>query len=267
MSTQYEALKDADFYPSAFRVEPPADLGERKMTPRRPGFFITRQLEGATDAERAAARKAAEAAAAELAAQTAEAPATDAPAETAAAAPAPSARILVPAQWGLVPHWVKSASDGKLRATKLVNVKSDNVCTSTAFREAWLNNQRCIVPMQAFITDDYRGTGKPKPTRIARVDGLPMGVAGVWARWTDPEDGSELLSYAIITVNANAHALMNRYQAQGNEKSMPAILNEGSYDAWLNSTAAKAKEFLRAYPAQKLLANPVEKGRKNPLGI
>ena len=99
------------------------------------------------------------------------------------------------------------------------------------------------------------------------VDGLPMGVAGVWARWTDPEDGSELLSYAIITVNAKAHGLMNRYQAQGSEKSMPAILNEGAYDAWLGSTAAKAKEFLRAYPAQKLLANPVEKGRKNPLGI
>jgi putative SOS response-associated peptidase YedK len=94
-----------------------------------------------------------------------------------------------------------------------------------------------------------------------------MGIAGVWARWQDPEDGSELMSYAIITVNANAHALMNRYQQGGNDKTMPAILNEGSYDAWLNSSAAKAKEFLRAYPAQKLLANPVEKGKKNPLGI
>ncbi len=260
MSTQYEALKNADLYPTAFRVEPPAELGERKMTPRRPGFFITRSLSGATDAERAALKTAA---ASQAEAQSA----ADAQANT---EPAPStditSRLLVPAQWGLVPHWVKSASDGKLRATKLVHVKSDNVGTSTAFRDAWLNNQRCIVPMQAFITDDYRSSGKPKPTRIARVDGLPMGVAGIWARWQD-EDGSELLSYAIITINANAHGLMNRYQAPGSEKSMPAILNEGAYDAWLGSSAAKAKEFLRAYPAQKLLANPVEKGRKNPLGI
>ena len=260
MSTQYEALKNADLYPTAFRVEPPAELGERKMTPRRPGFFITRSLSGATDAERAALKTAA---ASQAEAQSA----ADAQANT---EPAPStditSRLLVPAQWGLVPHWVKSASDGKLRATKLVHVKSDNVGTSTAFRDAWLNNQRCIVPMQAFITDDYRSSGKPKPTRIARVDGLPMGVAGIWARWQD-EDGSELLSYAIITINANAHGLMNRYQAPGSEKSMPAILNEGAYDAWLGSSAAKAKEFLRAYPAQKLLANPVEKGRKNPLVI
>ena len=51
-------------------------------------------------------------------------------------------------------------------------------------------------------------------------------------------------------------------------KSMPAILNEGAYDAWLGARAAQAKEFLRAYPAQKLLANPVEKkGRKDPLGM
>ena len=261
MSTQYEAIKAADLFPTAFRVAPPAELGERKMTPRKPGLMIVRSLESASDAERAAL-KAAQPPVAEVA--PAEAAASADSAEAKASAPQ---RILLPAQWGLVPQWVKSASDGNLRATKLVTAKYDTVSTATAFREAWLNNQRCIVPMQAFITDDYRGGGRPKPTRIARVDGLPMGVAGVWARWTDPEDGSELLSYAIITVNANAHGLMNRYQAQGSEKSMPAILNEGAYDAWLGSTAAKAKEFLRAYPAQKLLANPVEKGRKNPLGI
>ena len=268
MSTQYEALKNADLYPTAFRVEPPAELGERKMTPRKPGFFITRSLSGITDAQRAALRTnaASRAGAPAAAAAAAADQAQDDSAPASAAAPAPTPRLLVAAQWGLVPHWVKSASDGKLRATKLVNVKSDNVGTSTAFRDAWLNNQRCIVPMQAFIADDYRSGGKPKPTRIARVDGLPMGVAGIWARWQD-EDGSELLSYAIITINANAHSLMNRYQAPGSEKSMPAILNEGAYDAWLDSSAAKAKEFLRAYPAQKLLANPVEKGRKNPLGI
>ncbi len=262
MSTQYEALKAPELYLSAFQVEPPAEMGERKMTPRRPGFFITNSLTGATDAENAARKAAlAEQAAAEAAAGGAAAATEPAP----AAAPVATARLLVPAQWGLVPHWVKSASDGQLRATKLVNVKSDNASTSTAFRDAWLNNQRCIVPMMAFVTDDYR-TGKAKPTRIARVDGLPMGVAGIWSRWTD-DDGTELLSYAIITVNANAHALMNRYQQPGNDKTMPAILNEGAYDAWLRSSAYKAKEFLRAYPAQKLLANPVEKGRKNPLGI
>ncbi len=40
---------------------------------------------------------------------------------------------------------------------------------------------------------------------------------------------------------------------------MPAILNEGAYDAWLTARPDKAKEFMRQYAAQSLLANPVEK--------
>jgi putative SOS response-associated peptidase YedK len=57
---------------------------------------------------------------------------------------------------------------------------------------------------------------------------------------------------------------MNRYGQPGNDKAMPAILNEGAYDAWLNAKVNKAKRFLRPYPAEKLRANPVEKGRKQP---
>lgn len=40
---------------------------------------------------------------------------------------------------------------------------------------------------------------------------------------------------------------------------MPAILNEGAYDAWLSARQEKAKEFMRQYPAQWLTANPLEK--------
>lgn len=191
-----------------------------------------------------------------------------APAAEAAEKPAPdTTRVLVPAQWGLVPHWVKSASDAKLRAPKLVNAKSDTASTGTAFRDAWLNGQRCIVPMQAFYEDDLRNGTKAIPTRVARVDGKPMGVAGLWARWQGA-DGEVIISYCLLTVNANNHALLHRYGQPGSEKSMPAILNEGAYDAWLTARPEKAKEFMRQYAAQWLLANPVEKkADKVPKGL
>ena len=189
------------------------------------------------------------------------------PADTPTDAPAASTeRVLVPAQWGLVPHWVKSASDAKLRAPKLVNAKSDTASTGTAFRDAWLNGQRCIVPMVAFYEDDLR-SGKAVPTRVARVDGKPMGVAGLWARWQGA-DGEVIISYCLLTVNANNHALLHRYGQPGSEKSMPAILNEGAYDAWLTARPEKAKEFMRQYAAQWLTANPVEKkADKVPKGL
>jgi putative SOS response-associated peptidase YedK len=168
-------------------------------------------------------------------------------------------RELVAGQFGLVPRWVKSASDAKLRSTKLVNARSETVTTSNNFREAWLGGQRCIVPMMAFLEDDWR-SGKAVPTRIARVDGQPMGVAGLWESWTGTE-GDVIVSFTLLTVNANSHALMHRYQQPGNEKRMLAILNEGAFDAWLSARPEKAREFMRAYPANWLTANPVEKNR------
>ena len=163
---------------------------------------------------------------------------------------------LAQGQFGLVPTWVKSASDAKLRSTKLAVTRYENMSTATATRETWLKGQRCIIPMQAFLEDDWRSR-KAVPTRIARVDGKPMGVAGLWERWTQGDE--DIISYTLLTVNANSHALMNRYGQNGNEKRMPAILNEGAYGAWLSAPLDKAREFMRAYPANLLLANPVQK--------
>jgi putative SOS response-associated peptidase YedK len=52
---------------------------------------------------------------------------------------------------------------------------------------------------------------------------------------------------------------MSRYRQPGNEKRMLAILNEGASDAWLSARPEKAGEFRRAYPANWLTANPVER--------
>lgn len=226
MSTHFESIHPDTLYRDAFDVDAPvATAVGRDVWPRRPGVFI-RNVATAPPVE-------------------GEVPA------------GPPARELVVGQFGLVPPWVKSASDAKLRSTKLVNARSETVTTSNNFRSAWLGAQRCIVPMMSFREDDFR-SGKAQPTRIARVDGKPMGVAGLWERWTGA-DGEVIVSFCLLTVNANSHALMHRYQQPGSEKRMVAVLNEGSYGAWLNAHPEKAREFMRAYPAQALTANPVEK--------
>ena len=53
----------------------------------------------------------------------------------------------------------------------------------------------------------------------------------MWEGWAGAE-GDVIISYTRLTVNANSHALMSRYQQPGNEKRMLAILNEGAADAW-----------------------------------
>ncbi len=249
MSTQYECLKSPDLYAEAFGIAPPDALLGKEVRPRQPGFFIRKALaaeQGLPLASEAAAQ--AEAAQAETPVAPLPAPAS------------PLVMELAQGQFGLVPTWVKSASDAKLRSTKLAVTRYETMSTATATRETWLKGQRCIIPMQAFFEDDWRGR-KAVPTRIARVDGQPMGVAGLWERWTQGEE--EIVSFTLLTVNANSHALMNRYGQNGNEKRMPAILNEGAYGAWLSAPLDKAREFMRAYPAHLLLANPVQKKPHN----
>ena len=239
MSTQYECLKSADLYAEAFGISPPESLLGKEVWPRQQGFFIRKP------------------ASAEVESPETEIAQPVSPESTPSVAPAtPLVLQLVQGQFGLVPTWVKSASDAKLRSTKLAVTRYETMSTATPTRETWLNTQRCIIPMQAFLEDDWR-SGKAVPTRIARVDGKPMGVAGLWERWQQGDE--EIVSYTLLTVNANSHALMNRYGQNGNEKRMPAILNEGAYGAWLTAPLEKAREFMRAYPTNLLLANPVQK--------
>ena len=271
MSSQYENLPQAGDYADFFKVTPLEAPTERLVRANRVSGMVravtapAAPVEGAPEAPAAGTADAAQAESA--LAEAAAVPPEGEDTASAAAKPKPVVqREWVPAQFGFVASWVKSASDAKLRAPKQVVARNETVSTVQAYRDAWLAGQRCIIPMQAFFEDDLR-SGKPVPTRISRVDGQPMGVAGVWSSWTDPASGQELISYAILTVNANSHALMHRYQHPGSEKRMPAILNEGAYDAWLTARQDKAREFLRAYPANWLTANPVERKQdKKPKG-
>lgn len=79
MSIHYETLSPTSPYRDLFGVELPIDATDRQMWPRKMGHFI-RAVPVAPDS------------------------------------PAPPTREVVAAQWGLVPHWVKSASDAKLRS-------------------------------------------------------------------------------------------------------------------------------------------------------
>jgi putative SOS response-associated peptidase YedK len=241
MSTQYECLKSPDLYAEAFGIAPPEALLGKEVWPRQPGFFIRKAMVAAEQAQLSAPEPDAE---------------HEADAAPTPALASPLVMELAQGQFGLVPTWVKSASDAKLRSTKLAVTRYETMSTATATRETWLKGQRCIIPMQAFFEDDWRSR-KAVPTRIARVDGKPMGVAGLWERWAQGDE--DIISFTLLTVNANSHALMNRYGQNGNEKRMPAILNEGAYGAWLSAPLEKAREFMRAYPANLLLANPVQK--------
>ena len=159
-------------------------------------------------------------------------------------------REALPAQFGLIPHW---ATDTTI-ARRTFNARSETVATKPSFRDAWRAGQRCIIPAEAFYEPDWR-SGKAVPTRIACADGEPMGIAGLWSWWKSPK-GELVHSFAMLTINADEHRLMNQFHKPTDEKRMVVILPSGAFDDWLHAPPAKTHEFLRLYPADKLVAIP-----------
>jgi putative SOS response-associated peptidase YedK len=156
----------------------------------------------------------------------------------------------VPAMFGMVPHW----ADTKL-ARQTYNARTATVATKPSFRNAWKRSQFCIIPAANIFEPNYE-TGKAVRWRISHAAGRPMGVAGIWEWKASGPDGLPLLSFSMLTVNADEHPLMSRFHKPGEEKRMVAILHPEQYQGWLEGGLASSEEVYRPYPAEQLVAVP-----------
>lgn len=159
--------------------------------------------------------------------------------------------------FGMVPHWSGDVAFGR----RTYNARSETVAEKPSFRDAWRNGQHCIVPVEAIYEPDWR-SGSAVPTRIQRKDGHPIGIAGLWTS-NRKATGEELLSFTMLTINADDHELFKHFHKPQDEKRMVVILHEHQYDEWLKAPAAKSMDFMRQYPAHLLISTPdPDRGKK-----
>ncbi len=126
------------------------------------------------------------------------------------------------------------------------------MASKPSFRDAWKNAQHCIIPVDAIFEPDWR-SGKAIPTRISSANGEPMGIAGLWSSWMSLK--GVIHSYTMLTIKAQDHSLMCQFHKPVDEKRMVMILPPDSYDQWLKATPLQSMEFMRQYPAERLLAD------------
>ena len=155
-------------------------------------------------------------------------------------------RELMVGSFGLIPHWAK---DAKI-ARQTYNARSETAHEKPCYRDAWRLSRYCIIPAEAFYEPDWR-SGKCAHTRIVRTDGKPIGIAGLWTGWKQP-NGEILRSFTMLTVNADGHPFMRNYHKPQDEKRMIVILHEEDYDAWLNASPDESRYFLKQFPAELL---------------
>ncbi|HYD58989.1 MAG TPA: SOS response-associated peptidase family protein [Noviherbaspirillum sp.] len=152
--------------------------------------------------------------------------------------------------FGMVPHW----ADTKL-ARQTYNARTETVASKPSFRNAWKRRQFCIIPLVSFYEPNYE-SGKAVRWEIADADGGPLGIAGIWDHKQEGPNGLPLLSFSMLTINADGHPLMQRFHKPDDEKRMLVILRPDQYDEWLHVPVNDAPNFFERYPAERLVANP-----------
>ncbi|MBB3259631.1 putative SOS response-associated peptidase YedK [Paraburkholderia bannensis] len=158
------------------------------------------------------------------------------------------------ATFGMVPR--KHIPPG-VRVFDTMNARAETLGEKRSFSGAWKRQQLCLVPCEAFYESCYE-TGKAVRWRIGMASGDPLAIAGLWREWGEEE--GRALSFTMLTVNADSHALMNRFHKPGDEKRSVVILPPSEYENWLACRSMdEARSFLRLLPAEQLeaVAQPV----------
>jgi putative SOS response-associated peptidase YedK len=158
-------------------------------------------------------------------------------------------RELAMLYWGLVPYWAKEKAIG----ARMINARAETLAEKPSFRNAF-QRRRCLVLADGYYEWQRSGATK-QPYFIAFDNGRPFGMAGLWERWRDPENGESLESCCIVTTSPAAAI------AHGHDR-MPVIVPAANYAEWLdadNEATASLERLLVPSTLPGLAARPVSR--------
>ena len=92
--------------------------------------------------------------------------------------------------------------------------------------------------------------------KIELASGDPFGIACLWERWTDPASGELVVSFAMLTVNADEHPVMKQFHKPQDEKRTPVIIAPQRHDAWLSADVPQAAALMNWQHMPELVASP-----------
>jgi putative SOS response-associated peptidase YedK len=150
-------------------------------------------------------------------------------------------RVATLGLFGLLPHFAGEVAQGR----KTYNARSETVDSKPSFRTSWRKGYRCIIPAEHIYEPNWE-TGKAVRWAIRIERGIPMGIAGIYWPWKG-EDGPVTYTFAMLTVNADGHPVMQRFHRPEDEKRMVVILDPKDYQDWLTCSVADAPRYFRQW--------------------
>ena len=147
--------------------------------------------------------------------------------------------------FGLSPQWSDTTS-----GHGSYNTPYETIDKITVFAQAWNSGNRCIIPASAIFEPDLK-SGRIKEACISRVDGTPLGIAGIWWSISLP-DGKSVQCFTMLTVDAENYPLMQSLSMPFDAKRMAVVLDRDDYSNWLDGDVSDAAKFVRLYPSTQL---------------
>ncbi|AXV82215.1 SOS response-associated peptidase family protein [Ralstonia solanacearum] len=150
-----------------------------------------------------------------------------------------------------------------------VNARAETVGTNRMFGKYWQACNLCIVPVDAIYEPCYE-TGRNVRHKIW-IKGEPeFGIAGIWRTWPGANDAPPRYAFAMLTLNAEDHAIFKRMHKPTNPDGSPkekrgvVMLTRDKWDDWLACKDPEvARSFLSLYPAELMDAAPAAIERKS----
>ena len=143
------------------------------------------------------------------------------------------------ARFGLIPPWARDEKIGR----HTYNARSETAADKPSYRAAWRQRQYGLVLVDHFYEPSY-GSGQAVRWKIELASGEPMAIACLWERWTQPDSGNRVVSFSMLTVNADGHPVMSQFHKPGDEKRTPVIIQPDDYNRWLGADTKTASEMM-----------------------
>lgn len=137
-------------------------------------------------------------------------------------------------RWGFLPRWAKDPAETR----RPINARNDTVTVSALFKDAFAK-RRCLIPAANFYEwKSIPGQTRKAPYAIARADGRPLALGGVWESRHPGDGGRPVLTFAIVTTPANREMASVHHR-------MPLVLEESDWPLWLGETDGNPAALLR----------------------
>lgn len=157
-----------------------------------------------------------------------------------------NANYLTYYNFGFMPDWASGIDDKR----KNFNARSDSLRTLNYWKNAWYNQQRCIIPAKGFYETDR---ASKKRYLFSAKSKEPVYFAGIFNHWKDPISQNIHKTFAIITTEPNelVAPIHNR---------MPVMLHLKDHKTWLSEQSGEAKAFdlLHPYTADLMQQQEIE---------